>query len=123
MDQLYTVEQVASHSTPDDAWVIFQGNVYNITNFIQLHPGGAALNNYLGQDIEKVWTDEGFLKHLTSNNAYSILSGYKIGKLIENFSEKKNKKGNSLALFLIIGLIVIALGFTIFFLSSIEKYR
>ena len=126
MDQLYTVEQVAAHSTPDDAWVIFQGNVYDITKFIPLHPGGAALNNYLGQDVEKVWTDGGFLKHLTSNNAYSILSGYKIGKLVENFSEKKikkSKKGSSLALFLIIGLIAIALGFTIFFLSSTVKTR
>jgi L-lactate dehydrogenase (cytochrome) len=122
MDQLFTVEQVAAHSTPDDAWVIFQGNVYDITKFIPLHPGGAVLNDYLGKDVEKVWTDGGFLKHLTSNKAYSILSGYKIGKLVENFSEEKEKT-SFLALLLIICFIVFTLGLTIFFMSSTIKTR
>ncbi len=119
MDQLFTVEQVAAHSTPDDAWVIFQGDVYDITKFIPLHPGGAILNNYLGRDVEKVWTDGGFAKHLKSNSAYSILSGYKIGRLVENFSQTKSSSAaSSITLFLIIGFIVLALGLVIFFLSS-----
>jgi cytochrome b involved in lipid metabolism len=122
MDQLFTVEQVASHSTPNDAWVIFQGNVYDITKFIALHPGGAALNDYLGQDVEKVWTDGGFLKHLTSNKAYSILSGYKIGKLVENFSGE-NGTSNFSSVFLIVTFIILVLGLTIFFLSSTIKTR
>jgi cytochrome b involved in lipid metabolism len=122
MDQLFTVEQVASHSTPDDAWVIFEGNVYDITKFIPLHPGGASLNSYLGQDVEKVWKDGGFLKHLTSNNAYSILSGYKIGKLVENFNEEKEKT-SFVTLFIIICFIVFTLGLTIFFLTSTIKTR
>jgi len=124
MDQLFTVEQVATHSTPDNAWVIFQGNVYDITKFIPLHPGGSALNNYLGQDVEKVWKDGDFLKHLTSNNAYSILSGYKIGKLVENFSENKSSStSSSVTLFLIVGFIIFTLGLTVFFLSSTIKTR
>jgi cytochrome b involved in lipid metabolism len=92
MEQVYTVEQVATHSTPNDAWVIFQGNVYDITKFIPLHPGGAALTPYLGQDVEKVWIGGGFAKHLNSNNAYSILSNYKIGRLVETFKSKKKAK-------------------------------
>ncbi len=124
MDQLFTAEQVASHSTPNDAWVIFEGNVYDITKFIPLHPGGAILNNYLGRDVEKVWTDGGFSKHLKLNNAYSILSGYKIGRLVENFSQDKSSSATSfITLFLIIGFIALALGLTIFFLSSTIKTR
>lgn len=117
MDQLYTVEQVATHSTPNDAWVIFQGNVYDITKFIPLHPGGAILNNYLGRDVEKVWTDGGFSKHLASNSAYSILSSYKIGRLVESFDQNKS---SSATLFLMVGFIMISLGIIIFFLSSIK---
>jgi cytochrome b involved in lipid metabolism len=122
MDQLFTVEEVAAHSTPDDAWVIFQGNVYDITNFIPLHPGGAALNDYLGRDVEKVWIDGGFSKHLKLNNAYSILSGYKIGRLIEDFDED-NESSNFLTLFFTFVLFAIILGLTLFSLSAIVKIR
>lgn len=125
MEQLYTAEQVAAHSTPNDAWVIFQGNVYDITKFIPLHPGGAVLNSYLGRDVEKVWTNGGFSKHLESNAAYSILSGYKIGRLVENFSQNKESSSvtASIALLLIVSFIAIALGFIIFFLSSTIKSK
>jgi len=124
MDQLYTSEQVAAHSTPDDAWVIFQGDVYDITKFIPLHPGGAVLNDYLGRDVEKVWIDGGFSKHLKLNNAYSILSGYKIGKLVENFSQTNSPStANFLTLFFIISFVAFILGLAIFFLSSTVKSR
>jgi len=96
MEQVYTAEQVATHSTPDDAWVIFQGNVYDITTFIPLHPGGSLLNKYLGQDVEKVWIDGEFSKHLNSNNAYSILSHYKIGRLAETFKTSKSRKSKKI---------------------------
>lgn len=85
MDQLYTIEEVQKHSTPESAWVIYSGDVYDITDFISLHPGGAILTHYLGQDVEQVWKDGGFTKHLANNSAFSILSKYKIGKLKEEF--------------------------------------
>lgn len=105
MDQTFTIEEVSKHSTPDDAWVIFQGNVYDITSFIPLHPGGATLNKYLGRDVEQVWKDGGFSKHLINNNAYAIMSKYKIGKIKENFSDEPW----NIPIYLIIILIVIIL--------------
>jgi cytochrome b involved in lipid metabolism len=36
----FTIDQVAKHSKPGDNWIIIHGNVYNVTNFLNEHPGG-----------------------------------------------------------------------------------
>eukprot|EP00121_Abeoforma_whisleri_P006405 Awhi_evm1s5826 len=32
--------EVAEHSTADDLWLIYDGKVYDVTNFSESHPGG-----------------------------------------------------------------------------------
>ncbi len=36
----YTLEQVATHNTPEDCWAAVNGGVYNLTAWIAEHPGG-----------------------------------------------------------------------------------
>ncbi len=38
-----TAADVALHNTATDCWIILNGNVYNLTTFIPLHAGGAAV--------------------------------------------------------------------------------
>jgi len=46
-----TRDEVKKHSKPDDAWVIVDGDVYDVTKFAKLHPGGKqTLLDYAGQD-------------------------------------------------------------------------
>ena len=47
----YTVEEVAAHNKKDDIWVIIDGQVLDVTNFLPDHPGGEkAIILYAGRD-------------------------------------------------------------------------
>ncbi|AQP48957.1 hypothetical protein BW730_17080 [Tessaracoccus aquimaris] len=37
----YSLAQVAEHATPADCWAAIEGNVYDLTSWIDQHPGGA----------------------------------------------------------------------------------
>ena len=40
----FSYEDVAAHSATDDAWVAVDGEVYDVTTFLQNHPGGAQVS-------------------------------------------------------------------------------
>uniref|UniRef100_A0A674D5C8 Cytochrome b5 type B n=1 Tax=Salmo trutta TaxID=8032 RepID=A0A674D5C8_SALTR len=39
----YTLEEVKTHNTITDAWLIIHDKVYNVTSFLQEHPGGVEI--------------------------------------------------------------------------------
>ena len=43
MSKTFTVEEVARHNKVDDLYVIIDSNVYDLTKFLDLHPGGGAI--------------------------------------------------------------------------------
>lgn len=51
MAATFTREEVAKHNRPEDAWLIVDGDVYDVTKFANAHPGGTLLLlEYAGQD-------------------------------------------------------------------------
>ena len=57
---VFTREEVGKHNTLESLWVTYQGNVYDVTEFAQSHPGGASnLILAAGKDLG---TDKIFLQ-------------------------------------------------------------
>jgi cytochrome b involved in lipid metabolism len=53
-----TKEQVAEHSSPESTWIILHGRAYDITNFMQEHPGGPdILKTVAGRDATEEFED------------------------------------------------------------------
>jgi hypothetical protein len=50
----YSLEDVASHKTERDCWVVLHGRVLNVTDFLKDHPGGAlAILTFGGKDASE----------------------------------------------------------------------
>ena len=50
-DRIVTKEELAQHNKAGDAWIVISGDVYNVSTFAALHPGGeGVLNDYAGLD-------------------------------------------------------------------------
>ncbi|KAJ3416948.1 fatty acid alpha-hydroxylase [Chytridiales sp. JEL 0842] len=78
--RLYTHDDVASHRNASSAWVIVNNKVYDVTEFVNDHPGGADLVlQYAGKDATEIMTD--VLSHTHSEAAYSMLEDFYLGDL------------------------------------------
>eukprot|EP00808_Paulinella_micropora_P027605 g28368.t1 len=54
--KLITLEEVAKHKTEKDCWVVVEDKVYNVTEFLPSHPGGAKiLLKQGGRDATKLF--------------------------------------------------------------------
>lgn len=84
---LYTYEEVAKHNKVDDAWLVIAGKVYNVTDFLDEHPGGEEII------FENVGGDatENFLDIGHSDDANKILKTKYIGD-IDPSSKPLSKK-------------------------------
>jgi chitodextrinase len=72
---MYTAQQVAQHNTASDCWLIISGQVYDVTNFIPIHPGGNAIVPYCGTDATAVFNS------IHNQSAFALLPTYLIGDL------------------------------------------
>jgi cytochrome b involved in lipid metabolism len=67
---------VAEHTDVDDCWIIYEGGVYDLTEYVRIHAGADATEHYL--------------KQMHSEVADNILKSMFIGKLKEEENHKPN---------------------------------
>jgi len=52
----FSLEEVAKHKVKSDAWLVVNGDVIDVTKFVDNHPGGEqAIMAYVGQDATSEW--------------------------------------------------------------------
>ena len=71
----YTREEVKKHNSRESCWCILFGTVYDLTSFLEYHPGGEAiLLKYAGRDMTAL-----FNKYHSWVNWQHLLKGLEIG--------------------------------------------
>lgn len=74
-----TIESVQKHNQASDCWIIIDKKVYNVTGYLNLHPGGTSrIVPYCGQDATQAFlTKDGQGTH--SQAAFQDLAQLYIG--------------------------------------------
>jgi cytochrome b involved in lipid metabolism len=80
----YSLSDLSSHNSFSSAWIAIHGYVYDITNFLFLHPGGPSiLLDNCGKDASDT-----FQSVFHSQSARKEMSQYLIGEL-EEWQDKR----------------------------------
>ena len=54
-EHVYTLEDVAKHRKRDDCWTVWKGKVYDMTSYVDKHPGGDKILAGAGKDCTKLY--------------------------------------------------------------------
>ncbi|OJI97126.1 hypothetical protein ASPVEDRAFT_273081 [Aspergillus versicolor CBS 583.65] len=74
----FTKAEVESHNSADSCYVTLGSKVYDITSFVEDHPGGGELVlEYAGKDVTEILRDP--VSHEHSESAYEILDDSLVG--------------------------------------------
>lgn len=77
--KVFTRAEIAEHATPSSIWVSYLDGVYDITEFIRIHPGGEKILLAAGGPIDPFW--DVFSIHKTPETI-QLLQNYRIGDLM-----------------------------------------
>ncbi|CAL9134595.1 unnamed protein product [Musa textilis] len=75
--KVYTLAEVSAHNSANDCWLVIDGKVYDVTKFLDDHPGGdEVLVTSTGKDATDDFVDVG---HSTA--ARAMLDEYYVGEI------------------------------------------
>ncbi len=83
-----TMEEVRKHNSASDCWIVIDNKVYDVTNYIQYHPGGSeTILRYCGKDATQAFmTKDKSRPKPHSPKAVSLLKVFYIGDLGQSVS-------------------------------------
>ncbi|XP_027360489.1 cytochrome b5 [Abrus precatorius] len=77
LSNCYTMQDASLHSTKDDCWIVVDGKVYDVTQYLDDHPGGDdVILGATGKDATDEFEDAGH-----SKSARELMEQYCIGEL------------------------------------------
>lgn len=83
-DKTYTLDEISEHNNKNSVWILIHGSVYDVTNFLEEHPGGEeVLIEQGGKNATESFEDIGH-----STDARDLMKQYKIGELCKEDRDK-----------------------------------
>uniref|UniRef100_A0A6M2F4Y2 Cytochrome b5 heme-binding domain-containing protein n=1 Tax=Populus davidiana TaxID=266767 RepID=A0A6M2F4Y2_9ROSI len=75
--KVFTLAEVSSHNSPKDCWLVVEGRVYDVTKFLEDHPGGdEVLLSATGKDATDDFEDVGH-----SSTARAMMDEFYVGDI------------------------------------------
>uniref|UniRef100_A0A8B9EMC6 Cytochrome b5 type B n=1 Tax=Anser cygnoides TaxID=8845 RepID=A0A8B9EMC6_ANSCY len=85
---VFTLQEVARRNSSREAWLVIHGRVYDVTRFLEEHPGGEeVLLEQAGKDATESFEDVGH-----STDAREMLKQYYIGEVHPHDRKKEGSK-------------------------------
>lgn len=85
-----TMVELAKHNKSSDCWLLINGKLYNVTNYIGSHPGGAnEIIKFCGVDATAAFQTKDGRGNNHSQAAYAMLAPYYIGDLNQNITAQQ----------------------------------
>lgn len=82
----YTLKEVSEHKDNRSTWLVIHNNVYDVTPFLNEHPGGEeVLLEQAGKEASDHFEDVGH-----SSDARDLMKKYQVGEIVD--AEKKPVK-------------------------------
>jgi cytochrome b involved in lipid metabolism len=91
--KVVTLDELRQHTTKESIWVLLNGKVYDVSKFIDEHPGGdEVILSEAGKDATEAFEDVGH-----SDEARALLPGFLVGEFEKGPNEVKAKAYQSTA--------------------------
>ncbi|CBI27309.3 hypothetical protein VitviT2T_000019 [Vitis vinifera] len=77
LTKLFSMQEASLHNSKDDCWVVIDGKVYDVTTYLDEHPGGDdVILATTGKDATDDFEDAGH-----SNDARELMKSFCVGEL------------------------------------------
>jgi len=84
----YSLAEIAKRNSHEEAWIVIHNNVYNLTEFLNEHPGGEeVLLEQAGKEATEAFEDVGH-----STDARELMKKFKVGELVESERKEDSEK-------------------------------
>jgi hypothetical protein len=88
----YSLTEVAEHDTLEDCWMVIEGVVYDISDYVPRHPAPPrVLAPWCGREATEGMRTKGDSSD-HSARAWRMLERYRLGRLVE--AEQASRRGN-----------------------------
>jgi len=77
----YTLEDVQSHNTPEDCWMIFENKVYDFSEYVPSHDKFMDIREWCGMDMTEDFKDKAGIGRDHREGTYNLLERYEIGEI------------------------------------------
>ncbi|XP_057967373.1 cytochrome B5-like protein isoform X2 [Malania oleifera] len=74
--KMITRAEVSLHNRRNDCWIIIKNKVYDVTSYVDEHPGGDAILAHAGDD-----STEGFYGPQHATRVFDMIDDFYIGEL------------------------------------------